>query len=189
MPLPLFIVVLRTIFGIRYNIFFFPNLQSALPPKSFPNTTATTSSTNPLSLNLAPSCVSTCIDQSFRLILIPSGPVVLHHPDGEDYVGIEHLFLHASSAFHFDLDDPTKTFTDPDPPHPSVAAVRYPTEIAFIDSLIDTLYEPPFTPRLFNDLPWHDWLTALVESSVCEYPNEWESEEMDLDFDEDNFQR
>ena len=112
--------------------------------------------------------------------------IALRHPD-PDFPGFKHVFLHASSTFHFDLDDPGRSFTDPDPPHPSVAAIRYPTEIAFIDSLIDTMYEPPVIPRPFSQPPWEHWLESLLESSVCEYPNEWESEEMDVEFDEENW--
>ena len=115
-----------------------------------------------------------------------SAPIVLRHPNPNS-VGVEHIFLHTSSTFHFDLDDPSRTFTDPDPPHPSVAAIRYPTEIAFLDSLIDTMYDPPLGPAMVTLSPWSYWLEALVANSICEYPNEWESEEMDVEYDESDW--
>ncbi|KAG2024108.1 hypothetical protein CC2G_001695 [Coprinopsis cinerea AmutBmut pab1-1] len=58
-----------------------------------------------------------------------------HEPD--------RVLVHAASTFHFDLADSSRTCLNPDPPDPESSPIRYPTLAAFLDSLVDTFYEPP----------------------------------------------
>lgn len=101
-----------------------------------------------------------------------SATVLLSHPDPE-YDGAARIFLHPSSTFHFDLDDPSRTLTNPNPPDPSLAAILFPTEVAFIDSIIDSHSEPPAHEEGAHQ-PYFDWLSQMRDSAFCEYPNEWE---------------
>ncbi|KAJ7223101.1 hypothetical protein GGX14DRAFT_532077 [Mycena pura] len=53
------------------------------------------------------------------------------------------ILMHRASTFYFDLNDPTKTMLNPDPPDTAFAPIRFPTVSAFLDSTVDILYEPP----------------------------------------------
>lgn len=107
-----------------------------------------------------------------------SATVVLSHPDPE-YEGAPCLFVHPSSNFHFDLDDPSKTLTLPNPSDPSLVGVRFPTEVAFVDSLVDTYFDPPPGNAIADCTPrcgpqFVRWLWDFLGDTLCEYPNEYE---------------
>ncbi|KAJ7741305.1 hypothetical protein B0H16DRAFT_1676270 [Mycena metata] len=55
----------------------------------------------------------------------------------------ERILVHRASTFHFDMNDTSRTMLNPDPPDPAFAHLRFPTVSAFLDSMMDTLFEPP----------------------------------------------
>ncbi|KAJ7698893.1 hypothetical protein B0H17DRAFT_926974 [Mycena rosella] len=53
------------------------------------------------------------------------------------------ILVHRASTFHFGINDTSRTILNPAPPDPAFALIRFPTITAFLDSAVDTQYEPP----------------------------------------------
>ncbi|KAJ7696421.1 hypothetical protein B0H17DRAFT_929243, partial [Mycena rosella] len=53
------------------------------------------------------------------------------------------ILLHQATTFHFDINDTSRTILNPALPDPAFALIRFPTITAFLDSAVDTQYEPP----------------------------------------------
>ena len=109
---------------------------------------------------------------------------MLFHPDRAKFEDATCIFLHPSSTFCFDLNDPSRTLTAPKPLHPSLSGFLFPTEIAFLDSIVDLLFEPPAPPLVA--CPFLRWFSKLFEYTFCEYPNELEAEFEENDDDDDD---
>lgn len=114
-----------------------------------------------------------------------SATAMLYHPDPK-YKSARCIFLHPTSTFQFDLDDPSTTLTNPHPPDPSLAAILFPTEIAFLDSLVDIIFERPVSVP-GTVAPCQSWLFKMFQYGLSKVPNEWEASFLDdvQDIDEE----
>ncbi len=89
----------------------------------------------------------------------------------------DRIFLHAASVFHFDVNDPSRTCLNPEPPSEESRDVRFPTLAAFYDALIATqVYPPqPFIHRMFERRLqcWISYLTqyTLSDKGICTEPS------------------
>ncbi|KAJ7698880.1 hypothetical protein B0H17DRAFT_926997 [Mycena rosella] len=79
-------------------------------------------------------------DRPHAFNLGPTETVVLAHADPE---APTRILLHRASTFHFDINDTSRTILNPAPPDPAFALIRFPTITVFLDSVVDTQYEPP----------------------------------------------
>jgi len=98
----------------------------------------------------------------------PLTTVLLRHRDYPNCYNINqppNIYLHTASAFHFDVHNRTATVTDPSPPDESFRGLLYPSLIAFCDSIIDSIHEPPL-PFCDQHFYWH-WMRLL--SDLCRY--------------------
>ncbi|KAJ7353297.1 hypothetical protein DFH08DRAFT_693030, partial [Mycena albidolilacea] len=53
---------------------------------------------------------------------------------------------HRPAVFHFDIDGPSRTMLNPDPPSAELSQILFPTLPAALDPFIDVLHEPPRPP-------------------------------------------
>ncbi|KAF8904170.1 hypothetical protein CPB85DRAFT_1318343 [Mucidula mucida] len=89
----------------------------------------------------------------------------------------DRIFLHAASVFHFDVNDPSRTCLNPEPPSEESRGVRFPTLAAFYDALIATQVFPPrpFIHRMFERrlACWISYLTqyTLSDKGICTEPS------------------
>jgi hypothetical protein len=63
--------------------------------------------------------------------------------EGQYWQSPTDILIHPQSSFHFDVRDASRTRPNPNPPSGDLAAIRYPTWLAFFDMVVDTLFHPP----------------------------------------------
>ncbi|KAJ6581809.1 hypothetical protein B0H19DRAFT_927743 [Mycena capillaripes] len=68
--------------------------------------------------------------------------------DVRNYYDPRDIYLHPQSAFHIDISDHTRSTTLASTLPHQFSALRFPTRLAFLDALIDTIYDPPGRRRV-----------------------------------------
>ncbi|KAJ7160068.1 hypothetical protein C8R46DRAFT_1001245 [Mycena filopes] len=92
-------------------------------------------------------------DRPHAFKLGPADTVILSHAEpgaADEEEAPRRILLHRASTSHFDMNDASRTMLNPDPPDPDFAPLRFPTVSAFLDSTVDTLYEPPVPMQHLN---------------------------------------
>ncbi|KAJ7160069.1 hypothetical protein C8R46DRAFT_905863 [Mycena filopes] len=87
-------------------------------------------------------------DRPHAFKLGPTDTVVLSHTEPNE--APQRILVHRASTFHFDINDPSRTMLNPDPPDPAFAPLRFPTVSAFLDSTVDIFFEPPVPMQHFR---------------------------------------
>ena len=98
----------------------------------------------------------------------PLSTVILRHRDYPDcYKANEppDIYLHTASTFHFDINDPSLTATHPCPPDEASGRLLYPSLLAFCNSIIDSIHEPPLP--FYHANFYLNWLGLL--DFLCGY--------------------
>ncbi|KAJ7160052.1 hypothetical protein C8R46DRAFT_1001209 [Mycena filopes] len=92
-------------------------------------------------------------DRPHAFKLGPTDTVVLSHTEPNvayEEEAPQRILVHRASTFHFDLNDPSRTMLNSDPPDPDFAPLHFPTVSAFLDSIVDIFFEPPVPMKHFS---------------------------------------